>query len=84
MKHRYQEIIYITGNEAEELILKIRDEDEGDIQEVLEYLKMWEMGEGEEWSEPPWGGNDHLIFRGPYVISYNYHLDYISLTRKIR
>lgn len=56
-------------------------------QQGFEYLLQWEYGEGEIRITPPWGSNDTVewFFDGnlTYVVSYNWHLQYVSLTEVI-
>ena len=76
---KYKEIVFIQGEEAYEPLNIIEEEGEG--QEILDYLLQWDFGEAEEQEThiKPWGTDDALFRTGNYVISYNNSLNYIGL-----
>ncbi len=81
---KYQHIVFMQENEAEEAIATL--EEEG-AEAAFEYLLQWDHGEGEETDTPPWGTKDHLYryFDGEfeYVMSVNFGLPYIGLCKEV-
>ena len=81
---KYQHIVFMQENEAEEAIATL--EEEG-AEAAFEYLLQWDHGEGEETDTPPWGTEDHLYryFDGEfeYVMSVNFVLPYIGLCKEV-
>lgn len=81
---KYQHIVFMQENEAEEAIATL--EEEG-AEAAFEYLLQWDYGEGEETDTPPWGTKDHLYryFDGEfeYVMSVNFVLPYIGLFKEV-
>lgn len=81
---KYQHIVFLQENEAEEAIATL--EEEG-AEAAFEYLLQWDYGEGEETDTPPWGTKDHLYryFDGEfeYVMSVNFVLPYIGLFKEV-
>lgn len=79
---KFQEIVFIQGEEAEELleILKSRGESA-----ALQYLVQWDYGEGDGdiHDENPAGSNDSTYSEGCYIISYSTTLGYIGLCKII-
>jgi hypothetical protein len=79
---KYEEIVYMQGDDAEEALTILQDQGE---EACLEHLKQWDNGDASDFSGDgvPWGKDDELIFgEGGYIVSYNPHLDYIALQRK--
>lgn len=76
-KRIYEEIVFLQGDEANEA-LDLLDKDEN---EALAYLQAFDMGEGRDSMDVPWGPADSVsYFANGYVISYNTGLNYIALT----
>ena len=79
---QYRSIVFVQGDEAKHPLDLLGD----DHDKALDYLLQWDYGDGEIYNVPPWGKSDTILYQcqEKYVISYNRHLDYISLTEIIR
>ena len=77
---KFQEIVFIQGEEAEEP-LEILDK-HGESS-ALQYLKQWDYGEndGEIYDEIPAGSNDSTYREDCYIMNYNTSLGYIGLCK---
>lgn len=84
---RYVPIVFMQGNEADDVFNLFGDEWCGlDPDKAIEYLKNWDYGEDDEAlarDNPGHGSNDYVEYQGEYILSWNYHLSYVSLTRVI-
>ncbi len=80
---KYECIIFIQGDGAEEVMDIIEEHGE---EAGMNYLSEYDYGEGEieELPEPPWGRADEQYWDNDYVMTYNYGLSYVSLTRVIK
>lgn len=82
---KYRSVVFLDGDSSDE---PFRILDQSGIDDLFEYLLMWEYGEsGEIQKEPPWGNLDdrYITTDGPitYVVSWNWNLSYVSLTEVI-
>lgn len=77
----YANIIFFQGGEATEYFELLNKHGEDYL---LDYLAQWDFGEYYDTEEEPFHGKyDSVYEKGDYTLSYNYHLDYISLTKKL-
>lgn len=81
---KYETIVYMQGDDARPYLEKLENGGSDEHKAVIEELKQWETGEGEVSEDKPWGSKDEWWEEGDYVLSYNNHLDYISLTKIIK
>jgi hypothetical protein len=82
---KYSNIIFLQGDEADEVINILNKKGE---QKAFDQLQEWNYGESpieENNSEgyTPWGSRDHLYKVENYVMSYNLGIPYIGLTEVI-
>jgi hypothetical protein len=92
----YRTVVYMDSSDADEVqaIIKKAEWSRRGAAWVLRYLQQWDTNEGDISDSAPWGGNDDFE-RFPcsrsgrldrrsnsaeWVVSWNDHLDYISLT----
>lgn len=82
MKKIYYPIVFMQGEEAEEVLDML---DEYGEREVLEHLMQWETGDEEPEDENPAGRYDHTFVETvgghKYVMNYNTGLPYFGLCR---
>lgn len=86
MKPNYYEIVFLQGEEAEEVLAMIGDDGP---RAAIDYLAQWDQGgESEhclsESVDPPWGSGDSLHRSGHYILSWSHRLSYAGLTRRRR
>ena len=79
---KFQEIVFIQGEEAEEPLNILDSEGES---AALQYLAQWNYGEndGEIYDEIPAGSNDSTYTEDCYIMNYNTSLGYIGLCKMI-
>jgi hypothetical protein len=92
---KWTTIVFMQGEDADEVLDKMLRFDghvtyqgatQESVNEALEYLKQWDYGDESEHTitdKPEWGSLDTLIEEGEYVIAYNIHFGYVSLSRKV-
>ena len=59
---------------------------EGNEEELLEYLKNWDMGSESEYDvceEEPWGKFDKTYRKGNYILYWNKFVGYVGLCREL-
>lgn len=79
----YANIVFLQGDEADELIEEVIN---GNHAEVMEHLKQWDMGGDSECDvckESPWGKQDATYTVGKYTLSWNRQMGYIGLCREL-
>ena len=78
---KYLNIIFLQGEDAEEVLEIIRDQGES---AAMNYLKEWDMGDSCDESEThPAGRSDSSFIRGNYIMNYNDSLSYVGLCRVV-
>jgi len=78
---RYQRIVFMQGEEADEPLQILADK--GRVAAV-DYLAQWDMERGEEFDEPASGSDDDIYTtRDGYRLSWNRGLGYIGLEKVI-
>lgn len=79
---KFQEIVFIQGEEAEEPLNILDNEGES---AAFQYLAQWDYGEndGEIYDEIPAGSNDSTYREDCYIMNYNTSLGYIGLCKMI-
>lgn len=79
---RYEEVVFMQGEEAEEP-LRILDQQGEDA--ALEYLKQWhDYGNHMGRNEIPVGGADSTYEKDGYIMSWNPYIGYIGLTYDLK
>lgn len=88
---KYMNVIYLDGDGYEEAMeacggetgISVHKADETWL-ELFNYLMQWEYGEPtEELDGTPWGSADDSAAFPGYIVSWNHHLGYCSLTRLV-
>ena len=78
---KYLNIIFLQGEDAEEVLEIIRSQGES---VAMNYLKEWDMGDSCDESEThPAGRSDSSFIRGDYIMNYNDSLSYVGLCRVV-
>lgn len=92
LKRRYSEIVFMQGDEAEQVLTKlahiegvvIHGATEESIAEAVEYLSQWDHGEDHRVTDTLGAGtHDDVAEHNGYVITWNVGLTYVGLSRII-
>ena len=87
-------VVFMDGDEADEAFHLLYDIDgvvwsgpyAESIERTVEHLSQWDYGEESEhtvYDTEPWGSSDRTIEHDEYVLAWNTHLGYISLSRRV-
>lgn len=83
-KASYEDIIHleedsVNAEDAEKVLGLIK---EGDLEEALEYLKQWDMGDNSPVEENVIGRFDETFEKDDYIMYWNTGLGYVGLVKK--
>ena len=90
---RYQRIIFLQGDEADDIITHLSNIEDGyivrgateeSIDAAIAHLSQWDMGdEGEISDSPSHGTDDRTAEVGDYLLSWHVGLGHVGLERKV-
>ena len=75
-----EHIVFLQGDDAIEALTRLKDQGE---EFAIEYLLLWDYGEGEQYNYSYWGKGDIIYSQDDLILSYNLSLGYINLCRKL-
>jgi hypothetical protein len=90
---RYVEVVFMEGDDAYDLLDQLTRVDgvvmhgstDDTVADAVRYLADWDYGQettdAHTRDTEPWGKHDDRATVGNYVLSWNYNLAYVSLTR---